>query len=56
MLSNRVKTARVKLQEHRALGSKSNLTVYEAARLMDTIRRAEREPEKANGGIFFSLN
>jgi len=56
MLTNKVKTARIKLQEHRNLGSKSNLSVYEAARLMDMIRRGEKEPEKSSGGIFFSLN
>jgi hypothetical protein len=56
MLTNKVKTARIKLQEHRNLGPKSNLSVYEAARLMDMIRRGEKEPEKSSGGIFFSLN
>lgn len=56
MINNRIKTAKFKLDQHRLRGSKSNLSVFEVARLLDSIRRAEEVGEDNNNSTFFSLN
>jgi len=56
IMANKVKTAQFKLNRHRNLGSKSTMSIYEVARLMDTIKRGERTDEVQSGGIFFSMN
>lgn len=56
MTMNRVKNAKIKLSQHRDLGNRSSLTVYEVAQLMDTIKYGEKAEENAQDSIFFSLN
>ncbi|MFZ9028650.1 MAG: hypothetical protein ACO2Z9_06515 [Crocinitomicaceae bacterium] len=56
MMMNRVKNAKIKLSQHRDLGNRSSLSVYEVARLMDTIKFGEKAEGNAQDSIFFSLN
>ncbi len=56
MMMNRVKNAKIKLSQHRDLGNRSSLTVYEVARLMDTIKYGEKAERNTQDSIFFSLN
>ncbi len=56
IMANKVKTAQFKLNQHRNLGSKSPMSIHEVARLMDTIKRGERDEQIHQGGIFFSMN
>ena len=56
MMMNRVKNAKIKLSQHRDLGNRSSLSVYEVARLMDTIKFGEKADGNAQDSIFFSLN
>ena len=54
--SNRVKTAKNKLSQHRILGERSQLTIFQVAKLMDTIRKGEDPENYSQDSIFFSLN
>lgn len=56
MINNRIKTAKFKLNQHRDLGSKSNLSIHQVARLMDTLRKGEDLTESNQPSYFFSLN
>lgn len=56
MMMNRVRNAKMKLSQHRDLGNKSSLSVYEVARLMDMVKFSERADEASQNSIFFSLN
>lgn len=41
IIMNAVNSAKYKLSQHRVMGEKSNLSIIEVARLMDTIRKGE---------------
>ena len=56
IMDNRIKSAKNKLNQHRVRGAKSNLSIFEVARLMDAIRTAEEISNVDNNSIFFSLN
>lgn len=56
MMNNRIKSAKYKLDQHRVKGAKSNLSIFEVARLMDTIKTGEEINNAGNNSIFFSLN
>lgn len=56
MINNRVKTAKFKLDQHKNLGTKSSLSVFQAARLMDTIKFESKVSDKEQQHIFFSWN
>lgn len=56
MINNRVKTAKFKLSQHKLQGENSNLSVYQVARLMDTVKKGIDTPEANQSTIFFSLN
>lgn len=56
IMANKVKTAQFKLKQHRSLGAKSSLSVYEVARLMDTIKRGAQNDQVEHSSIFFGLN
>ena len=56
MISNRIKLAEFKLNQHRNLGSRSKLSVFEVAKLMDTVKNGDRLTKDRNSNIFFSLN
>ena len=56
MTSNALKNAKHKLSKHNLLGEKSSLSVFQVARLRDTIKKSENIIEEGNTSIFFSLN
>lgn len=56
IMANKVKNAQFKLNQHRSLGAKSSLSIYEVARLMDTIKRGAQNDQVERSGIFFGLN
>lgn len=56
MTSNALKNAKYKLSKHNLLGEKSSLSVFQVARLMDTIKRGENINDGGSTSIFFSLN
>ena len=56
MINNAVKTAKFKLSQHKVQGEQSSLTVFQVARLMDTIKRGEEAENTQNNSIYFSLN
>lgn len=56
MISNRIKLAEFKLNQHRHLGSRSKLSVFEVAKLLDTVKNGDRLTKERNSNIFFSLN
>lgn len=56
MINNRVKTAKFKLNQHRNLGQKSTLSVFQVAKLMDTVKRGESMSESSAHSVFFSWN
>jgi hypothetical protein len=56
MINNKVKSAKFKLSQHRSQGSKSQLNIFQVAKLMDTIKRGEDSTENSSANIFFSLN
>ena len=56
MINNKVKTAKFKLSQHKLQGESSNLSVYQVARLMDTINKGFDNTANSQSTIFFSLN
>lgn len=56
MINNRIKQAKFKLSQHRVQGSSSTLSIFEVARLMDTVKNGERANQDKSSSIFFSLN
>lgn len=55
-LENRIKNAKNKLSQHKTLGIKSSLSIYEVANLMDTVRSGEQLSNDQSSSIFFSWN
>ncbi len=41
MINNVIKRAEIKLSQHKILGKKTNLSVFEVAQLMDTLKKGE---------------
>ncbi len=56
MINNAVKTAKYKLAQHKVQGENSNLSIFQVARLMDTIKRGEATESDDSRSLFFSLN
>lgn len=56
MINNIVKRAEYKLSMHRQLGSQSNLTIFEVAKLLDTIKKGEQLKNQARESVFFSYS
>lgn len=56
MINNRIKKAKFRLSQHKLQGVNSNLSVYDVAKLMDTIKRGEQASDDKSSSIFFSLN
>ncbi|MDG1147250.1 MAG: hypothetical protein P8N52_02980 [Crocinitomicaceae bacterium] len=56
MMSNVVKTAKFKLSQHKAEGQYSDLSVFQVAKLMDTIKKGKEVGSVQNTPIYFSLN
>ena len=56
MMNNQVKTAKYKLSQHKVEGENSSLTIFQVAKLMDTIKRGEDSEDFPQASIYFSLN
>ena len=56
MINNRIKQAKYQLSQHRTQGRNSRLSVFEVAKLMDTVKRGEQVNNNDANSIFFSLN
>lgn len=56
MINNRIKQAKFKLSQHKIQGTNSSLSIFEVAKLMDTVKRGEERDNSKEQSIFFSLN
>ena len=56
MINNRIQQAKYQLSQHRSQGKNSHLSVFEVAKLMDTVKRGEQSYNDPAHSIFFSLN
>ncbi len=56
MINNTVKTAKYKLTMHRQKGTKSELSIFQVAELLDAIKRAEESKETHANSIFHSIS
>ncbi len=56
MINNTIKTAKFKLSQHKVQGVQSTLSVFEVARLMDTVKIGESMKEGKASNMFFSMN
>jgi len=56
MINNRIKQAKFQLSQHRTQGEKSRLSIFEVAKLMDTVKKGEDLNHSNGNSIFFSLN
>lgn len=56
MINNRIKQAKYRLSQHKVQGVNSNLSIFEVARLMDTVKRGDNATENKASSVFFSMN
>jgi hypothetical protein len=56
MINNTIKTAKFKLNMHREKGIKSELSVFQVAELLDSIKRSEQQKESNPSSIFHSIS
>jgi len=59
MINNIIKRAEYKLSQHRQLGRNSNLSIFEVAQLLDTLKKGQMMKEnssKTSPSMFFSYN
>ena len=56
MMSNTVELAKKQLEIHAKAGSKSNLSIYEVAELMDTVRKMSKNNQREKPSIFYSFS
>ncbi len=56
MIQNAVKMAKYKLAQHRIQGENSSLSVFQVARLMDTVKKGECSDSADAKSVFFSMN
>lgn len=56
MLNNTVKLAQFKLAQHKTQGTKSKLSVFEVAQLLDNIKTAEQMKAVQSQSIFHSIS
>ncbi|MFK7783649.1 MAG: hypothetical protein AB8B56_00965 [Crocinitomicaceae bacterium] len=54
--TNRVKSAKFKLSQHRVQGERSSLTILQVAHLMDVVKNGEDFNETPSQSVFFSWN
>lgn len=54
--TNRVKSAKFKLSQHRVQGERSSLSILQVARLMDLVKNGGEANQATNGSVFFSWN
>ncbi len=55
MINNSLKLAEYKLSEHKALGTKSKMSVFEVAKLMDSIKHASQIKDVQSKSIFHTV-
>ena len=56
MINNRIKQAKYRLSQHKVQGVNSNLSIFEVAKLMDTVKRGDNANENKATSVFFSMN
>ncbi len=56
MINNRIKQAKFQLSQHKTQGVNSSLSIFEVAKLMDTVKKGEEINHSKGQSIFFSLN
>ena len=56
MINNTVQSAKYKLAEHKVQGQNSSLSIFQVARLMDTVRIGEDKGQNNARSVSFSLN
>lgn len=54
MINNTINVAKVQLERHRALGQRSNLSIFEVAALMDVVTFGVQLPVVKNSSLFFN--
>lgn len=54
--TNRVKSAKFKLSQHRIQGERSSLSILQVAHLMDVVKNGGDMNQNQNASVFFSLN
>ncbi len=54
--TNRVKSAKFKLSQHRVQGERSSLSILQVAHLMDVLKDQEDLNQAPNASVFFSYN
>lgn len=55
MIQNTIKKAEFRLEQHKSMGKKSTLSVFEVAQLMDVIKFKETLKKSPYESLFFSL-
>lgn len=55
MINNTIQIAQNKLSQHRELGTRSGLNIFEVARLLDKIKMAEKMKENPQSNLFFQI-
>lgn len=56
MINNRIKQAKYRLSQHKVQGVNSNLSIFEVAKLMDTVKIGDNTNENKTTSVFFSMN
>ncbi len=56
MINNAVSHAKKQLEAHAQRGSKSTLSIYEVAKLMDVVRQEPQPKKSADESIFFGFS
>lgn len=54
--TNRVKSAKFQLSQHRVQGQRSSLSILQVAHLMDVVKNGGEMDQTSNGSVFFSWN
>ncbi|MCJ8290781.1 MAG: hypothetical protein HRT58_14430 [Crocinitomicaceae bacterium] len=54
--TNRVKSAKFQLSQHRVQGERSSLSILQVAHLMDVVKNEGEMNHMSNGSVFFSWN
>lgn len=55
MINHTIKTVQTKLLKHQELGTKSNLSIFQVAKLMDDLKDAEQMKKNNTNSIFHSI-
>lgn len=54
--TNRVKSAKFQLSQHRVQGERSSLSILQVAHLMDVVKNEGEMNQTSDGSVFFSWN